>query len=109
MIPSMIYNMGSGILRALGDSKRPLLFLVVCTIVNTILDLFFVAVLKLEVAGAAIATSLSQLICAWLVIRTLQRAHGDYLPGPQKNPPGRVAAQAHARHRASRRHFQRAL
>ena len=77
-IPSMIYNMGSGILRALGDSKRPLLFLVVCTIVNTILDLFFVAVLKLEVAGAAIATSLSQLICAWLVIRTLQRAHGDY-------------------------------
>lgn len=78
MIPSMIYNMGSGILRALGDSKRPLLFLVVCTIVNTILDLFFVAVLKLEVAGAAIATSLSQLICAWLVIRTLQRAHGDY-------------------------------
>ena len=78
MIPSMIYNMGSGILRALGDSKRPLLFLVVCTIVNTILDLLFVAVFKMEVAGAAIATSLSQLICAWLVIRTLQRAHGDY-------------------------------
>ena len=72
------YNIAAAILRALGDSKRPLLFLVVCTIVNTILDLFFVAVLKLEVAGAAIATSLSQLICAWLVIRTLQRAHGDY-------------------------------
>ena len=78
MVPSMIYNMGSGILRALGDSKRPLLFLVVCTIVNTILDLFFVAVLKMEVAGAAIATSLSQVICAWLVIHTLQRAKGDY-------------------------------
>ena len=78
MIPSMIYNMGSGILRALGDSKRPLYFLIVCTIVNTILDLFFVAVLKMEVAGAAIATSLSQVICAWLVIYTLQRAHGDY-------------------------------
>lgn len=78
MIPSMIYNMGSGILRALGDSKRPLLFLVVCTIVNTILDLLFVAVFKMEVAGAAIATSLSQIICAWLVIHTLRRANGDY-------------------------------
>ena len=78
MIPSMIYNMGSGILRALGDSKRPLLFLVVCTIVNTILDLLFVAVFKLEVAGAAIATSLSQIICAWLVLHTLRRANGDY-------------------------------
>ena len=78
MIPSMIYNMGSGILRALGDSKRPLLFLVVCTIVNTVLDLLFVAVLRMEVAGAAIATSLSQLICAALVIRTLQTSHGDY-------------------------------
>ena len=77
MVPSMIYNMGSGILRALGDSKRPLYFLIACTVVNTVLDLFFVAVLKMEVAGAAIATSLSQLICAWLVLHTLQRAHGD--------------------------------
>lgn len=78
MVPSMIYNMGSGILRALGDSKRPLLFLVVCTIVNTILDLLFVAVFKMEVAGAAIATSLSQIICAWLVLHTLRHANGDY-------------------------------
>lgn len=73
MIPSMIYNMGSGILRAVGDSKRPLLFLVVCTLVNTVLDLFFVGVLRMEVKGAAIATSLSQLICAVLVIYTLRR------------------------------------
>lgn len=73
MIPSMIYNMGSGILRAVGDSKRPLLFLVVCTLVNTVLDLFFVGVLRMEVKGAAIATSLSQLICAMLVIYTLRR------------------------------------
>lgn len=76
MIPSMIYNMGSGILRAVGDSKRPLLFLVVCTLVNTVLDLFFVGVLRMEVKGAAIATSLSQLICAVLVIYTLRR-RGD--------------------------------
>ena len=73
MIPAMIYNMGSGILRAVGDSKRPLYFLAVCMVVNTVLDLFFVAVLRMEVKGAAIATSLSQLICAVLVIRTLRR------------------------------------
>lgn len=73
MIPSMIYNMGSGILRAVGDSKKPLLFLAVCTIVNTFLDLLFVAVFRMEVKGAAIATSLSQLICAVLVIYTLRR------------------------------------
>lgn len=73
MIPSMIYNMGSGILRAVGDSKRPLLFLVVCTLVNTVLDLLFVAVFRMEVKGAAIATSLSQLICAAFVLYTLFR------------------------------------
>ena len=91
MIPSMIYNMGSGILRALGDSKRPLLFLVLCTVVNTILDLLFVAVFKMEVAGAAIATSISQVFCAWLVIHTLQKAHGDYhLEFKKIRPDGRL-------------------
>ena len=73
MIPCMIYNMGSSVLRAVGDSRRPLYFLVLCTVVNTVLDLLFVAVLKMEVAGAAIATSLSQLICAAFVLRSLSR------------------------------------
>lgn len=73
MIPSMIYNMGSSILRAVGDSRKPLLFLAVCTAANTVLDLLLVAVFRMEVAGAAIATSLSQLICAVLVISTLRR------------------------------------
>ena len=73
MIPSMIYNMGSGILRAVGDSRKPLLFLVVCTLVNTVLDLLFVGLFHMEVKGAAIATSLAQLICAVLVIYTLRR------------------------------------
>ena len=62
MIPTMIYNMGSSILRAMGDSKRPLYFLLLCTGVNTVLDLLCVAVLRLEVAGAAIATGLSQCV-----------------------------------------------
>ncbi len=76
MIPSMIYNMGAGILRAVGDSKRPLYFLIVCAAANTVLDLLFVAVFHMGTAGAAIATSLSQLICAALVIWTLARIEG---------------------------------
>ncbi len=76
MIPSMIYNMGSGILRAMGDSKRPLYFLIVCVVVNTALDLLFVAVFRMEVAGAAIATSLAQLVCAALVLATLMKMPG---------------------------------
>jgi len=73
MIPSMVYNMGSGILRAVGDSRSPLLFLAVCAAANTVLDLLFVAVFRMAVAGAAIATSLSQFLCAGLVVRTLSR------------------------------------
>ena len=76
MIPSMVYNMGAGILRAVGDSKRPLYFLIVCAAANTVLDLLFVAVFGMGTAGAAIATSLSQLICAVLVLYTLARASG---------------------------------
>ena len=76
MIPSMIYNMGAGILRAVGDSRRPLYFLIVCAAANTVLDLLFVAVFGMGTAGAAIATSLSQLICAVLVLYTLARASG---------------------------------
>lgn len=73
MVPAMIYNIGSGILRSVGDSRRPLYFLLACTIANVLLDLLLVAVLKMEVAGAAIATSLSQMLCALLVLRTLTR------------------------------------
>ena len=87
MIPSMIYNMGSGILRALGDSKRPLLFLVVCTIVNTILDLLFVAVFKLEVAGAAIATSLSP--ARSITSRTSMSRRPSTCSAPTPSRPGR--------------------
>ena len=59
MIPSMIYNMGAGILRAVGDSRRPLYFLIVCAAANTVLDLLFVAVFGMGTAGAAIAASCS--------------------------------------------------
>lgn len=78
MIPNLIYNMGAGILRAIGDSKRPLYFLIISCFVNVILDLFFVVVLRMGVAGAAIATVLSQTLSAVMVCLTLMRTHHSY-------------------------------
>lgn len=69
----MLYNMGAGILRAVGDSKRPFYFLVVCALMNTFLDLLFVLGLRMGVSGVAIATILSQGVSAVLVLVTLFR------------------------------------
>ena len=69
----MLYNMGAGILRAIGDSRRPFYFLVVCAILNIILDLTFVLALDMGVTGVALATILSQFVSATLVIVTLLR------------------------------------
>ena len=74
---TVIYNMGSGILRAMGDSKRPLYFLIVTSFSNIVLDLVFVVILKQGVAGAALATVLSQLISAVLVVICLCRLDDD--------------------------------
>ena len=76
-IGSMIYNMGSGILRAMGDSHRPLIFLVVTCFTNIALDLICVVVLRWGIAGAAVATVLSQYISAALVVITLCRLPED--------------------------------
>ena len=72
----MLYNIGSGILRAVGDSQRPFYFLVVCAVLNTVLDLLFVLVLHMGVAGVALATILSQSVSAVLVLITLMRSEG---------------------------------
>lgn len=71
----MVYNMGAGILRAVGDSKRPFYFLVVCALMNTALDLLFVLAFGMKVEGVAIATVLSQGVSAVLVIITLMRTN----------------------------------
>lgn len=73
MFGLMLYNMGAGILRAIGDSQRPFYYLVVCALLNTILDLLFVLVFKMGVEGVALATILSQGVSALLVIITLLR------------------------------------
>lgn len=67
----MLYNFGSSILRAIGDTKRPLYFLVIAGIVNVLLNLWFVIGFKLGVAGVALATVISQCISAFLMIRCL--------------------------------------
>lgn len=78
VIPSLIYNMGAGILRAVGDSRHPLYFLIFSCIANIILDILFVAVLKMGVLGVAMATALSQVISALMVTVILMRTEDSY-------------------------------
>ena len=78
MIPSLVYNMGAGILRAVGDSRRPLYFLICGCLVNIVLDLLFVLVFRMGVEGAAIATIISQAVSAVLIVFTLLRTDQSY-------------------------------
>lgn len=74
----MIYNMGSGILRAVGDSRRPLYILILCAVANIVLDLAFVVYLGAGVEGVAYATIISQWISAILVLVILTKEQSDY-------------------------------
>ena len=76
MIPSLIYNIGSGILRAVGDSRRPLFFLISATMTNIVLDVVLVIGLDMGVAGAAAATVLSQVVSAVLTVRCIHGSQG---------------------------------
>lgn len=73
-----IYNIGSGILRALGNSKLPLYYLIICCLVNIVLDLVMVLLLDLGVAGVAIATVIAQGVSAVLVTRALMKSEDIY-------------------------------
>ena len=70
----MIYNIGAGILRAVGDSRRPLYFLIFSALVNTVLDLLFVIRFHMGVAGVAWATVIAQFLSAILILLVLMRA-----------------------------------
>lgn len=74
----LIYNMGSGILRAIGDSRRPLYFLILTSLLNVVLDLWFVRGFGWGVAGAAVATLISQGISALLVCYVLMHTKENY-------------------------------
>ena len=73
----MIYNFGSAILRAIGDTKRPLYFLAAAGVINIILNIPLVVVFRLDVKGVGIATVISQTVSAILIIRCLAKSNGD--------------------------------
>lgn len=74
----MLYNYGAAILRAVGDTKRPLIFLIISGCINALLNLFFVIVCKLGVAGVAIGTIVSQFVSCVLVLYCLSKADTSY-------------------------------
>lgn len=74
----MLYNFGAAVLRAVGDTRRPLFFLVIAGVVNAVLNLFFVICFHMDVAGVALATVISECISALLVCRCLTRTEGSY-------------------------------
>lgn len=69
----MLYNFGSAILRAVGDTKRPLYFLIIAGVINVVLNLILVIVFSMDVAGVATATSISQMVSSLLVLRCLMK------------------------------------
>lgn len=74
----MVYNYGASILRAVGDTKRPLMFLVVAGVINAVLNMFLVIAFHMGVAGVAIATVISQMISCLLVLRCLYKTDSSY-------------------------------
>lgn len=72
----MVYNFGSAILRAVGDTKRPLYYLSLAGVINVVLNLIFVIVFKMDVAGVALATVISQFVSAILVVRCMMKETG---------------------------------
>lgn len=84
MPATLVYNFGSAILRAVGDTKRPLYFLLFAGVINVILNLFFVIRCGLGVAGVAMATAISQTISAALIVRCLMKSDAAYRLTPAK-------------------------
>jgi len=77
-LATILYNAGMGILQAVGDSRSPLYYLVISSVVNVALDLLFVGAMDMGVAGAAVATVISQIVSAVLCIIKLTRSDGPY-------------------------------
>ena len=76
ILSTIVYNFGSALLRAIGDTKRPLYYLMFAGVTNVVLNLVFVIVFHLDVAGVALATSISSTLSAILVVRCLMRETG---------------------------------
>ena len=78
-MPAMaVYNFGNGVFSAVGNTRKPLVYLTIAGVLNVLLDMFFVIVCKMSVAGAALATILTQYLSAFLILRALARTDGCY-------------------------------
>lgn len=77
MPATMLYNFGAALLRAVGDTRRPLYYLTIAGVLNVVLNLFFVIVCRMDVAGVATATVISQCLSAFLVLRCMAHEEGD--------------------------------
>lgn len=75
---NLVYNMGAGVLRAVGDSRRPLYYLCVSSVVNIVLDLVFVLFFNMGIAGVGYATIIAQAVSAWLALRALVKTDDIY-------------------------------
>lgn len=73
----LVYNMGSSIMRAIGDSRRPLYILVACSLLNIVLDIIFIVTFHMGIAGAAAATVISQLVSALIVTGSLMKSYAE--------------------------------
>lgn len=87
LIPNLVYNFGTAILRSMGDSKRPLYILIVSSIVNIVLDLVFVIWFRMGVFGVAFATDISQLVSALCIVYLLFRMYPDLLHPKEAGHP----------------------
>mgnify|MGYP000278992079 CR=1 FL=1 len=101
---SVVYNMAAGILNAAGNSRRSVIYLACASITNSILDLVLIAGLKMGVAGAAIATDISQLVSCVLSLRFLMKVDADYKVEPFRHPARSADDLPHHPHRPSHRH-----
>lgn len=90
MVAMMIYNFGSSILRSKGDTKRPLYYLAFAGVINVVLNLIFVVFLKMDVAGVALATVISQCVSAALIIRCLMKESDGFHFELKKLRPDRI-------------------
>lgn len=80
----LVFNFGSAILRAIGDTRRPLFYLIIAGVINVVLNLFFVIVLHMGVAGVALATVISQCVSTALIVRCLMRSEGCFRLCPDR-------------------------
>lgn len=84
MIPSTVYNFGAGILRAIGDSKRPLIYLVISSVFNIVFNYIFVVFFDMSAKGVAWSTVIAETVSAVLVMARLMRTNEDYKLIPKK-------------------------